>query len=123
MAVPTRHVGRVEPGKRFRFDNDVFENFVNRMPDMELAVGIGRSVMEDKGRSTLPCFTHLPIQIHLRPSFESLGLALRQIGLHRKVCLGQIQRGFVIAHTLSVFRKPCRGIGLVRRDTCFQRIE
>ena len=79
--------------------------------------------MKNEGRPTLTLFTHLPIQIHLRPGFESLGLSLRQICLHRKICLRQIQRGFVIAHTLSVFRKPCRGIGLVRRDTCFQRIE
>ena len=79
--------------------------------------------MKNEGRSAFTLFTHLPIQVHFGPGFESLRLSLRQIGLHRKICLRQIQRGFVITHTLSVFRKPCRGIGLVRGDARFQRIK
>ena len=93
------------------------------MPNVELAIGIGRAVMKNEGRPTLTLFTHLPIQVHFSPGFESLGLALRQIGLHRKICLRQIQRGFVITHTLSVFSKPSGCSGLVRGDARFQRIE
>ena len=93
------------------------------MPNVELAIGIGRAVMKNEGRSAFTLFTHLPIQVHFGPGFESLRLSLRQIGLHRKICLRQIQRGFVITHTLSVFSKPSSCIGLVRGDARFECIQ
>ena len=79
--------------------------------------------MQDKGRLALPCLTHLAIQVHLSPRLETFRLALRQIRLHREISLGQIQRGFVVTQTSSVVRKPCPGIGLVRRDAFLQSIK
>ena len=123
VAVPTRNIGRVKARQRLGLDDDVFEDLVDGMPNVELTVGIGGAVVEDKGRFTLPRFAHLAIQIHRSPSLKTLGLALCQIGLHREIGLGEIQRGFVVTHTSSVVCKPCPGIGFVRRDTFLQGIK
>ena len=123
VAVPTRNEGGVKARQRLEFDDDVFKYLVDGMPNVELTIGIRGAIVEDKGRFALPRFAHLAIQIHLSPSLKALGLALRQIGLHREISLGEIQRGFVVTHTSSVVCKPCLSIGFVRRDAFFQGIK
>ena len=123
VAIPARDIGSVKARQRFGLDDDVFEYLIDGMPNVELTIGVGGAVVEDKGRFTLPRFTHLAIQIHRSPSLKTLGLALRQIGLHREIGLGEIQRGLVVTHTSSVVCKPCPGIGFVRRDAFLQGIK
>ena len=123
VAVPTGHVRRIKSRQCFRFCNDVFENFVNRMTHMQFAIGIGGAIVEDECRFALPHLTHLTIEVHGLPRLQALRLALRKIGLHRKICLGQIQRTLVITHTLSVVPQPGAGVGLIRRDPRFQGIQ
>ena len=59
--------------------------------------------MKNEQRLTGALLAHALIKIHFRPRLKPRRLALRQIGFHGEICLGQIQRGFVITHTLSVF--------------------
>ncbi len=48
VAVPARHVGRVEAGQRLRADDDVLEDLVDRVADVDVAVGVGRAVVQDE---------------------------------------------------------------------------
>ena len=123
MAIPAGHIRRVKSGQRFGFDNDVLEDLIDRVANVQLTVGVGRAIVKDKAWFALARLAHLGIQVHVCPGLESLGLTLRQVGLHGEVRLGQIQRGFIITHTLSVVCQPCSRIGLIRRDPRFQGIE
>ena len=76
VAVPARDIGGIKARQRLGLDDDVFKDLVDGMPNVELTVGIGGTVVEDKGRFTLPRFTHLAIQVHRSPSLKTLGLAL-----------------------------------------------
>ena len=46
VTVPARQVRCVEPGKRPGLDDEVLQNFVERRPQMDSAVGVGRPVMQ-----------------------------------------------------------------------------
>ncbi|MNY15491.1 hypothetical protein D3C86_1487050 [compost metagenome] len=98
MAVPARHIGRVVAGQGLGTGDDVLEDLVDRMTDMNAAVGIGRAVVQDEFR---PAFAQLPqllIQTHVVPALQNLRLALRQAGLHRELGIRQVERSFVVGH-------------------------
>ena len=61
VAIPARHIRRIKARQGFRFDNNVFQNFVNRMPYMELTVSVGRAVMQDESRFIFARLTDLTI--------------------------------------------------------------
>ena len=60
------------------------------MPHMELTIGVGRAIVQDKSRFIFARLTNLTIQVHGFPCLESIWLTLSEIGLHRKVCLRQV---------------------------------
>ena len=90
---------------------------------MEVAIGVGRTVVQDETRLALADSSHLLIQANLRPHFQTLGFALRQISFHRKRRLGQIQRRFIVGHNSSVFRQPCSGVLFIRSNALLQSIK
>src|SRR5690242_2729135 len=103
MAVPARHVDRVAAEHLLRAVDHVFEDLVERMADVQIAVGIGRAVMEHVfltplGRRALP-----PIEADLLPARQQRGLALRQLAAHREIGLRQ-KDGFavILSHGGSV---------------------
>ena len=48
MTVPARYIRRVKIVQRFGFDNNVFQNFIDCVADMNVAVGVRRAVMQNK---------------------------------------------------------------------------
>lgn len=86
----------MKAGHRFRFDDDVFQNLVQRMTDMNAAVGIGRAIVQHIERPALSAVLKSLVQALLFPPGEKFGLPLRQIRLHREISAGQIQGRFVI---------------------------
>ena len=98
VTVPARHIGSVETGQGLGTGDDVLENLVDRMTDVNAAIGIGRAVVQNKLRPTFALRAQLLIQANLVPALQNLRLALRQGGLHRKLGVRQIKRGFVIGH-------------------------
>ena len=50
VTVPARHIIRIVPGHLLRAGNEIFQDFVERMTDMDIAVGIRRAVMEHEFR-------------------------------------------------------------------------
>ena len=62
VAVPARHVGRIEAVERARLDDDVLEDLVDRMPDMDHAVGIRRTVVQHEARPSAREFAQLRVR-------------------------------------------------------------
>ena len=91
VAVPAGHVGRVEPGQRFRTDDDVFQNLVDRVADVDVPVGIGWPVMQHKARTTLRYGTDLLVELLLLPVGHPLRLTFGQVATHRERGISQIQ--------------------------------
>ena len=50
VAVPAGDVRAVEPAHRERADDEVLEHLVEQVPHVDLAVGVGRAVVEDLPR-------------------------------------------------------------------------
>ena len=84
VTVPAGNIGRVKTIQRAGFHNDVFQNLVDRVAKMNRAVGIGRTVMQDKSRPAQRCLANLRIHAALFPALQHRRFALRQIRLHRE---------------------------------------
>src|SRR5207245_1141585 len=67
MAVPAWDVRRVETGHGFRLDDEVFDDFVEGGAEVDAAVRVGRTVMEDEGGFSGAGFANLPIKVFFRP--------------------------------------------------------
>ncbi len=48
VAIPAGHVRRVEPRQGLDLDDDVLEDLVHRVADVDVAVGVGRAVVQDE---------------------------------------------------------------------------
>ncbi|CRM86252.1 hypothetical protein [Pseudomonas sp. 22 E 5] len=82
VAVPARNIRRVETRQGFRTQDHVLENFVQRMTDVNRAVGIRRTVVQDELRTILANFAQLSVQANTVPALQDLRFALWQAGLH-----------------------------------------
>jgi len=63
---------------------------------MDVAVCIGRAVMEDEFRGFLEPFLDLVIERHPLPKGQKLLLPLIQLRLHGKIGIGQVEGGFIV---------------------------
>jgi hypothetical protein len=91
VAVPARHVGRVEAVQGLVLDDDVLEHLVDRVPHVQIAVGVGRAVVEDEGRSPGARLADALVELHGLPLLQALGLPLGQVGLHGESRLGRFR--------------------------------
>ena len=48
MAVPARHIRGIKTTQCLALDDDVLQYLVNGMADMDIAIGIGRAIMQHK---------------------------------------------------------------------------
>ena len=101
VAVPARHVVGVVAEHLLRARHHVLEHLVERGADVDVAVGVGRAVMQDEARPPLGGLAQAPVHGKARPAREQLGLLLRQPGAHRKGRLRQEQRCAVVAGFLG----------------------
>jgi len=95
---PSRHVGRVEAVERARLDDDVLQDLVDRVPDVDLAVRVGRAVVQDELRPPGTRGADLSVDVFLVPARQHLRLALREVRLHRELGLRQVQCVLVVFH-------------------------
>ena len=96
VAVPARHVDRVEAEHRARLHDHVLEHLVEHVAEVDVVVRVGRPVVEDPEG---PAGAHLAqalVDPELGPPGEHPGLRLREVGLHREGRFRQIQRGLVV---------------------------
>ena len=52
VAIPARHVRRIEAVERARLDDDVLQHLVDRVADVDRAVRVRRTVVQDERRSS-----------------------------------------------------------------------
>ena len=92
VAVPTRNVVRILAGHLVRADDHVLEDLVERGADVDIAVGVGRPVVQDELRPPFAARAELSVEVVARPASQNLGLLLRQARPHREIRLRQIER-------------------------------
>jgi hypothetical protein len=109
VAVVARHIRRVEAGHRSRLDDEVLENLVQRGAEVDLPVRVRRTVVEHQLRRPGARRTNLPVEVHRRPPRQRLGLAGREVRLHRKPRAGQVQRVFPVRHAIRQLYKRKAG--------------
>ena len=68
MTIPTRHIRRIKTTKRFGFNNDVFEHFINRVTDVNIAIGIRRPIVQNKLFTTSARLAQFGVKPHFSPA-------------------------------------------------------
>ena len=109
VAIPAWHIGAIQPVQAAGLDDDVLEDLVDGVAQVNVAIGVGRAVVQDVFLPAGPAFPEQPVQILLAPAPQQLRLPLGQIALHGEIRLGQIQGVLVVGHraALAVIRR-CR---------------
>ncbi len=98
VAVPARHVGRIETRQRAALHDHVLEDLVDRVADVDVAVGVGRAVVQDEARTPARGFADAPVEAARLPGGDPLGFALREVAAHGKRRVGQIEGVLVVRH-------------------------
>ena len=106
VAVPARHVVGIAPEHLLRTVDDVLQDLVECVPDMEMAVGVGRPVMEDELLAAPGGLAQPGEQVVALPAFEDLGLALGQPRAHPELGLGQENGRAVIGRHFGALGSP-----------------
>ena len=105
VAVPARAVGGVVAGHGAAAHHDVLEHLVENGPEVDVAVGVGRPVVEDEGGPPGPGGPDLAVQVRLLPLLDTAGLHLREVPPHREVGPGQIQGGSKVTVTHGMLKR------------------
>ena len=96
MAVPARHIGRVEAQHLHGARHQILQRLVERVADMDVAIGVGRAVMDGEERAILGLLALQGVNIHFLPALEPARLALGQAGAHGEIGFRQKQGGRII---------------------------
>src|SRR5262245_18633534 len=101
VAIPTGDVRGSCARHRPELDDDVLQDLVQRVTDMDVAVGVGRTVVQNEClRRLLASSLQLPVEDDLLPTANRFRFPLRNVSAHLEVGLRKIQRVFVIDGTL-----------------------
>ena len=114
VAIPAGHIRRIKARQRFAAQNDVFQNFVGGMTDVDIAVGIGRAVVQNEFRPALGDFAQLFIAFVLIPAFQPAAFAFGQIAAHGKRAFEQVYGFAVIGHFVFLVLRYVVSDGLIK---------
>jgi len=90
VAVPAGNIVGVEAGHALILNNDILEHLVHRGTHMDIAVCIGRAVVEGIGRLALVLLGKGVVKAVLLPLIQHFRLSLGEVAPHREVGLGKI---------------------------------
>ena len=107
VAIPARHVVGIVAEHLLRFDDEVLQDLVQRVPDVDVAVGVGRAIVQREFHAALGLRAQLFVKTDFVPALQEFRLKLRQTGAHRKIGLRQEQRLAPIAAVRSCRRFRC----------------
>ena len=96
MAIPAGDVRRIITLHALAFDDDVFEDFVQRMANVNVAIGIGRAVVQSEVGLLLVRLAKFAVEIQFGPAEHDFRLALWQVAAHREIGCRKIKRLFVV---------------------------
>ena len=92
--------------------HEILEDLVERVADVDVAVGVGRAVVQQKLRAIAALLAQALIEVHLGPALQQARLEVGQAGPHGEGGLGQKQR---LAPVARLRTGGNRGFGLRRR--------
>ena len=105
MAVPAGDVVRVAAQHLVGAVDDVLQDLVQAGADVQVAIGIGRPIVQDELLAPLAGVPLAVEQVHGLPALQDQRLPLGQAGAHGKFGFRQEYRAFVIGcHVSSVSR-------------------
>ena len=113
VAVPAGHIRRIETGQRFAADDDVFQDFIDGVTDMDVAVGIRRAVVQDEFRTAGGFFAQFLVAFLFLPLFDPAGFAFGEVAAHG-------ERGFVQVDGFGIIGFIAHG--LLCCAGCLQRL-
>src|SRR5262249_40754170 len=96
VTIPAGHVDGIVPQHRARLDDEVLEDLVEQVPHVDVAVRIGRTVVENPERTPHRRAADPGIDVDGVPPADHVRLELRQVGLHREGGPGKVERVLVI---------------------------
>ena len=105
VGVPSGNEGGLEARHILVSDDEVLQNLVEGVTEVDIAVGVGRAVVQHVQRLALVLLDQLVVDLLGFPALESLGLGLRQTSAHGEIGLRQIQGSVIILrhfHTLQI---------------------
>ena len=106
VVVPARDEGRVEAPDRGRAHHGVLPDLVRGRAHVEVAVRVGRAVVEQPHRPAGPRLAEPRVHPVLRPPREPLGLAAGQVRLHRELGPGKVERVAIARHSQLLDSRP-----------------
>ena len=110
VAIPAGDVIRIIPRHLRGTIDHILQNFIQRMADMQIAIGIGRAIMQHEALTPLGLGAEPFPQFQAVPACQRIGFALRQIAAHGKAGLRQEDGAAIIAGlfgSIGHFFEPC----------------
>ena len=92
VAVPAGPVRGVVPRGRPAAHDHVLQDLVEHGAEVDVPVGVGRPVVEDEARMSLPGGPDLRVEVLGLPLLQPARLRLGEVGLHGEVRLREVQR-------------------------------
>ncbi len=111
VAVPAGHVPRVMTHHLVRPHDHVLDRLVQGVTDMQVAVGIGRAVMQGEGRPPL-LLAQAVVDADCLPAVQPAGLALGQARAHGEIGFRKVQRVFVVRRLGAHGRDPFQEVAM-----------
>ena len=109
MTIPSRNVRREIAALRMGLVHEILQDLVERMPQVNRAIGIRRAIVQDERTSVLVLFEHLMVNVDVVPKLKTGRLILREIASHRKISFGQIHGFFVtVRHDMTFLERSFR---------------
>ena len=102
VTIPARHVVRIHALELARLDDHVLEHLVDGVADVDLAIGVGRTVVQNEPFLAFAGFAQLFVELAVVPLLDPPGFALGQVATHRKRGIWQVEGfaviGFLVGH-------------------------
>src|SRR5690606_5429230 len=98
-------------GDGARLDHHVLEDLVDGVAQVDVAVGIGRTVVQDEGRTAGGGLAHALVDFFVLPLLDPARLALGEVAAHREWGVGHIDRIFALRLLAALGRVILFGIG------------
>ena len=101
VGIPAGDIGGVIPLGVFVFDDDVLQDLVQGMAHVDLAVGVGRSVVEDELLVACMEFLFFSIDIVFIPEIQEIRFPFGQARPHGEFSFRQVQRRCILVVFLA----------------------
>ena len=118
MAIPAGHEGGVVAIQSGGLDDDVLQNLVDRMADMDIAVGIGRAVDQQERGTVSRLLLNAGIEAFRLPARQPVRLALHQLGLHLEGRLREVEGCLVVGGLAHADSPKCARADLTSARIC-----